>query len=70
MKLSYNWLKEYIDTDLSPNEMADVLTMLGLETEGMPEMIGGVPGNFEGVVVGKVLSAGLVPPLVLVKCQR
>ena len=56
MKISYNWLKEYLDFDMSPTEVADVLTMLGLETEGKPEKIGGVEGNFEGVVVGHVLS--------------
>ncbi len=56
MKVSYNWLKSYIDFDQSPEELADILTMLGLETSGIEEF-GGVPGNFEGVVVGHVLSA-------------
>jgi phenylalanyl-tRNA synthetase beta chain len=57
MKISYNWLKNYVDFDMSPADLADVLTMLGLETEGKPEKVGGVEGNFEGVVVGEVLSA-------------
>jgi phenylalanyl-tRNA synthetase beta chain len=57
VKLSYNWLKEYIDFDLAPQELADVLTMLGLETEGKPTQVGGVEGGFEGVVVGEVLTA-------------
>ncbi|MEZ4686779.1 MAG: phenylalanine--tRNA ligase subunit beta [Bacteroidia bacterium] len=57
MKLSYNWLKEYIDFDLAPQELADVLTMLGLETEGKPARVGGSEGGFDGVVVGKVLTA-------------
>jgi phenylalanyl-tRNA synthetase beta chain len=35
MKVTYNWLKEFVDFDLSPEELADVLTMLGLEVEGM-----------------------------------
>ncbi|MEM6263744.1 MAG: phenylalanine--tRNA ligase subunit beta [Bacteroidota bacterium] len=56
MKLSYNWLSTYIDLDESPEELSHILTMLGLETEGRPEKIGGVPGNFEGVVVGRVHS--------------
>jgi phenylalanyl-tRNA synthetase beta chain len=57
VKLSYNWLKEYIDFDMAPQELADVLTMLGLETEGKPTQVGGVEGGFEGVLVGKVLTA-------------
>ncbi|MFK7970065.1 MAG: phenylalanine--tRNA ligase subunit beta [Bacteroidia bacterium] len=57
MKLSYNWLKEYIDIDMAPQALADVLTMLGLETEGKPTQVGGVEGGFEGVVVGEVLTA-------------
>ncbi len=61
MKISYNWLKEYIDTDLAPQDLADVLTMLGLETEGKPEKVGGIEGNLEGVVVGEVLSADQHP---------
>ncbi|MEM7370593.1 MAG: phenylalanine--tRNA ligase subunit beta [Bacteroidota bacterium] len=56
MKISYNWLKEYIDFEYSPHELADALTMLGLEI-GTVETVGGVPGNLEGVVVGKVESA-------------
>ncbi|MEO0898254.1 MAG: phenylalanine--tRNA ligase subunit beta [Bacteroidota bacterium] len=56
MKVSYNWLKDYIDFDYSPDELKDILTMLGLEV-GKTEKVGGVPGNFEGVVVGHVLSA-------------
>ena len=56
MKISYNWLKNYIDFDMSPDELADTLTMLGLETEGKAQKVGGVEGNFEGVVIGHVLS--------------
>jgi phenylalanyl-tRNA synthetase beta chain len=56
MKVSYNWLKDYIDFDYTPRELADILTMLGLEI-GKVEEIGGVTGNLEGVVVGEVLSA-------------
>ncbi len=35
MKVTYNWLKEFVDFDLSPEQLADLLTMLGLEVEGM-----------------------------------
>jgi phenylalanyl-tRNA synthetase beta chain len=35
MKVTYNWLKEFVDFDLAPEALADVLTMLGLEVEGM-----------------------------------
>lgn len=56
MKVSYNWLKEYIDFSYGPKELADILTMLGLEV-GKYEQIGGAPNDLEGVIVGKVLSA-------------
>ena len=35
MKISYNWLNQYIETDLSPVQMSDILTNIGLEVEGM-----------------------------------
>ncbi|MCI4669437.1 MAG: phenylalanine--tRNA ligase subunit beta [Bacteroidia bacterium] len=56
MKISYNWLKEYIDIDQSPEEIKVILTMLGLEI-GKVEEVGGVKGNLEGVLVGHVLTA-------------
>jgi len=56
MKVSYNWLKEYIDFSYGPKELADIMTMLGLEV-GKYEQIGGAPNDLEGVIVGKVLSA-------------
>lgn len=46
---------------MAPQELADVLTMLGLETEGKPTQVGGVEGGFEGVVVGEVLTADQHP---------
>ncbi len=55
MKISYNWLKEYIDTDLSPDEIAKILTDTGLEVEGIEKMEA-VKGGLEGVFVGEVLS--------------
>lgn len=52
MKISYNWLKEYVDTDAPPDELAEILTMGGLEVEGL-ERIG---SNLDGVVVGHILE--------------
>lgn len=56
MTVSLNWLKQYIDTDLSPEEIADLLTSLGLEVEGMEE-VETVKGGLQGVVIGEVLEA-------------
>lgn len=54
MKISHNWLRQYLDTDLSPDTIAELLTNTGLEVEGM-ERIDTVPGGLRGVVVGQVL---------------
>lgn len=53
MKISINWLKQYIDFDLSPAQLADRLTMAGLEVEGI-EQYDLHPGGLAGVVVGEV----------------
>ena len=53
MKISYNWLKQYIDCDWDPVKMADELTMGGLEVEGI-ETFDSIEGGLEGVVVGEV----------------
>jgi phenylalanyl-tRNA synthetase beta chain len=50
MNISYNWLKQYIDLDLSPEETEEKLTLSGLEVEGI-EQIG---SDFEGFVVGEI----------------
>ncbi|MDL2230777.1 phenylalanine--tRNA ligase subunit beta, partial [Alistipes sp. OttesenSCG-928-L06] len=55
MKISYSWLKEYIDGVPSPEETSKVLTSIGLEVDGM-EKIETVRGGLEGVVVGHVLT--------------
>ena len=52
MKISYNWLKEYIHTDLSSVEAAEKLTLLGLEVEEIAEL----GSDFDGFIVGEVLS--------------
>jgi phenylalanyl-tRNA synthetase beta chain len=55
MTVSLNWLKEYIDINETPEAIADMLTDLGLEIEGM-EHIGGIKGDLEGVVIGQVIE--------------
>lgn len=52
MKISYNWLQEFIDLDLSPEELADKLTLIGLEVEEIEEY----GSLLEGVIVGEVLE--------------
>lgn len=55
MKISYNWLKSYVDFDESPEALAGLLTECGLEVEGI-ERYETVKGSLKGVVVGRVLS--------------
>ena len=55
MNISYNWLKRYLATDLSAEQLAEVLTEIGLEVEGF-EKIETVKGGLSGVVVGEVLT--------------
>ena len=55
MNISYNWLKEYLDFDLQPDEVAAALTSIGLET-GSVEEVQTIKGGLEGLVVGEVLT--------------
>jgi len=55
MKISYNWLKTYIDTELQPDEIAKILINTGLEVENV-EKFESVKGGLEGLVIGKVTS--------------
>ena len=55
MKISYNWLKQFIKTDWKSEELSDLLTDLGLEVEGV-EKYQSVKGGLEGIVVGHVLT--------------
>ncbi len=55
MNISYNWLKSYVDTSLSAERVAEVLTEIGLEVEGF-EKIESIKGGLTGVVVGEVLT--------------
>lgn len=52
MKVTYNWLKTYVDFDLTPEELVNTLTMLGLEVDSMKQ----VNWEFDGIVVGEVLA--------------
>ena len=55
MKISNNWLKEFIKTDLKTEKVGEYLTDIGLEVEGI-EKYESIRGSLEGVVVGKVLT--------------
>ena len=55
MNVSYKWLKEYVDFDLTPQETADALTSCGLEV-GALEEVQSVKGGLKGLYVGKVLT--------------
>jgi phenylalanyl-tRNA synthetase beta chain len=53
MKISYNWLKQFIDTDKTPEQISQILTGIGLEVESL-EKVQAIPGGLEGLVIGYV----------------
>lgn len=55
MNISYNWLKEYVDFDLTPQETCDVLTSVGLEVDALEE-IQTIKGGLKGLAIGEVLT--------------
>lgn len=55
MKISYNWLKEYLNFDAEPDELSTILTSIGLEVEGVEEWES-VRGGMKGVIIGRVLT--------------
>ena len=55
MKISINWLKEYVQTDLDPVEISEILTNLGLEVEKI-ESFESIKGGLKGVIAGKVIE--------------
>ena len=55
MKISFNWLREYIDTTLEVSEIADILTAIGLEVESV-EKVEAIPGGLRGIVIGEVME--------------
>src|SRR5438132_14008789 len=52
MKVTLDWLKQYVDFDWSPDEATERLTMLGLEVEGVQK----ISGEFRGIVVAQVIT--------------
>jgi phenylalanyl-tRNA synthetase beta chain len=57
MKVTLNWLKQYVDFNWSPEELTGRLTMLGLEVEGVQK----ISGAFDGIVVAQILTRDPVP---------
>lgn len=55
MKIAYSWLKEYIDTDLTATQMAEILTQTGLEVAGV-EKVESIKGGLRGIVIGEVVE--------------
>ncbi len=60
MKISYNWLRDYLNTDVDVEELGTVLTSIGLEVEDT-EAWESVRGGMKGVVIGRVLTCGRHP---------
>ena len=60
MNISYKWLKEYVDFDLTPQETADALTSCGLEVDALEE-VQTIKGGLKGLFVGKVLTCEDIP---------
>jgi phenylalanyl-tRNA synthetase beta chain len=55
MKISYNWVKDYLKIDLDPHKLSEILTGIGLEVEGMEEWES-IKGSLKGVLIGEVLT--------------
>ena len=60
MNISYKWLKEYVDFDLSPQQVCDALTSTGLEVDALEE-VQSIRGGLKGLYVGKVLTCEMHP---------
>lgn len=60
MKISYNWLKQFIDTTNTPEEVSAILTAIGLEVESL-EKVQAIPGGLDGLVIGEVVECGQHP---------
>ena len=55
MKISYNWIKDYLECDLAPEAVAEALTSIGLEVDSL-EQIEEIPGGLKGVIVAEVVE--------------
>ena len=60
MNISYKWLKEYVDFDLTPQQVCDALTSTGLEVDALEE-VQSIKGGLKGLYVGKVLTCEMHP---------
>lgn len=60
MNISYKWLKEYVDFELTPQEVCDALTSTGLEVDALEE-VQSIRGGLKGLYVGKVLTCDIHP---------
>ena len=60
MKLSYNWLKDYLEFDLTPTQVADAITSIGIEVDSVEEQ-DEIPGGLAGVVVAQVVECEAHP---------
>lgn len=60
MNISYKWLKEYVDFELTPQEVCDALTSEGLEVDALEE-VQSIKGGLKGLYVGKVLTCDVHP---------
>ena len=60
MNISYKWLKEYVDFDLTPQQVSDALTSCGLEVDALEE-VQSIKGGLKGLYVGKVLTCEMHP---------
>ena len=60
MNISYNWLKEYVDFTLTPDEVAEALTSVGLEV-GSVEEVQSIRGGLKGIVTAEVLTCEMHP---------
>ena len=60
MNISYKWLKEYVDFDLTAQQVADALTSTGLEVDALEE-VQSIKGGLKGLYVGKVLTCDAHP---------
>lgn len=60
MKISYNWLKQFINTEKTPQEVSTILTAIGLEVESL-DKVQAIPGGLEGLVIGEVKECAQHP---------
>jgi phenylalanyl-tRNA synthetase beta chain len=69
MKISYNWLSQYIHLEESPEEVAELLTSIGLEVEGI-EPFESLKGGLKGLIVGEVMEKWQHPNADRLSCTK